>query len=94
MKEITYYYAEGISLPFLTKEEALKAEEEYNERRQYWKKNCVEAKYDKLCYDLKNALNIYEGTIATCSFDTIRLKGLTTICKEFYDTNKECLKYY
>lgn len=94
MKEITYYYAEGTSLPFLTKDEAIKAEEEHKKRTQYWKENCVEAKYDKLCHNLKNSLNVYEGTIATCSFDNIRLKSLTTICKEFYETNKECLKYY
>lgn len=94
MKEVMHYYAEGISQPFLIKEHALKAEEEHQKRVQYWRENCFEAKYDKLCYDLKEAINVWEGTIATCSFDTIRLKGLTTICKEFYETNKECLKYY
>ena len=94
MQKITYYYADGVSQKFLTEEDALKAEEEHKQQIEYWKQNTAQAKYDKLCHDLKECMNVWEGTIATCSFDTIRLKGLTTICKEFYETNKECLKYY
>ena len=89
MQKIIHYYAEGISLPFLTEEAAIQAEKEHKERMEYWKQNTAQAKYDKLCHDLKESMNVWEGTIATCSHDTIRIKSMVKICKE----NKHNLRY-
>jgi hypothetical protein len=94
MKKIMHYYAEGISEPFFTEEEAIKAEEEHRKRIEYWTQNSAQAKYDKLCHDLKESLNVWEGTIATCTHDTIRIKGMVIICKDFYEKNKHNLQYY
>ena len=39
MQKIIHYYAEGISLPFLTEEAAIQAEKEHKERMEYCKFN-------------------------------------------------------
>lgn len=90
----TVYYVEGDNTIYNDEASALAAEKRIADQKTWWATNSTQAKYDKLLYDLKNALFVHPMTVATCSHDTIRLKALTRICNEFYETNKECLKYY
>lgn len=92
----TIYFADGCHFPFLDKEEALKEEARQKEIMQRVSDSCNEpkAKFDKLKMDLENAMIIAPGTIATCSFLSLQIKGLVQVCKNFYEENKEFLKYY
>ena len=94
MQKVISYYVEGISQLFSTEEEAIKAEKQHKERTEYWKLNTAKAKYDKLCHDLEKAMIVWEGTMATCTYDTIRIKSMVNICKDFYEENKHNLQYY
>ena len=94
MKEITTYYAEGIGRPFYSKEDCERVETELKERQKYWAENSSAAKFDKLTHDLKEAMYIHPDTIATCTMESLVIKGMVRVCQKFAEDHKEYLNYY
>jgi hypothetical protein len=94
MRKITTYYAEGYNWPFNSEEDALKKEAELKERQKQWENNSPESKMKELLYNLEQCQCIHPQTIATCSFDCIRIKMMVKVCQAFAEKNKEYLNYY
>ena len=94
MREETLYYAEGNPFPYLSKSAAEEWERKAAERRKHWLENTADARYDQLLQELKNCQYIPPGTITTCSYDAIRIKGMVRVCQEFAQKYKEFLNYY
>lgn len=96
MRTEILYYVDGISWPFRTQKEALEAEAKHKEDCARWMENLhsPHTKMEKLIKDLENALHIPEGTIATCTFSALQIKGLVRVCQKFVEEHKEYLNYY
>lgn len=94
IKEKTIYYVDGIYYPFYNKEEAERVEEDLKKTFINLKEHSSKHKLEKLILDLKNAEYIPEGTIATCSFDSLGIKNMVKVCQKFAEDHKEYLKYY
>lgn len=94
----TVYYIDGSIWPFTDKDEAEKAELAHKEKQKEWQENWDKhdprLKLEKLIHELKECMNVWEGTMATCSFDSIRVKGMVRTCQAFAKENKEYLNYY
>lgn len=94
MKKEIRYWPSDFSKHFGTEEECLAYEKKEEERKKYWEENSPKSKYNELLVKLEKAFVISEDTIATCTFDSLKIKGLVTVCQEFVEKNKEYLKYY
>lgn len=94
MREETLYYVDGIASPFRTKEEAERAEKNQAEQRKLWLQNTPESKLNELCHRLKQCQYVHPSTIATCTYDSIRIKSMIKVCQEFVEKNKEFLNHY
>ncbi len=79
---------------YKTEEEAREKEKEERDRSKAWEANTPDAKLDKLRFDLKDCLFIHPQTMATCSFDAIRIKKMVRVCQKFAEENKVYLDYY
>lgn len=94
MKEITTYYAEGSSQTFYNKEDALREEGRIREISVMRKLDCPNSKLTVLKIDLENCLYVSPETMATCTFDSLRIKGMVRVCRKFVEENKKYLNYY
>lgn len=95
MKKITTYYADGYNWPFNSEEEALKKETELKEHQKQWfENNSSESKMKELLHNLEQSQYIHPHTLATCTFDSIRIKMMVKVCQAFAEKNKEYLNYY
>lgn len=90
----TLYYAEGVSWPFDNEKDALSAEAKHKEDCARWIDNSPQSKMEKLIKDLENATYILPGTIATCPYTSIQIKGMVKVCQKFTEENKEYLSSY
>jgi len=97
MKQITYYYADGSNQPYLNRYDAEKAELKYLEQTNRYLEavsNYPQIVLEKVELDLRACMNIPEGTIATCSRDSMKVKRMVMVCQKFVETYKEFLNYY
>jgi hypothetical protein len=99
MKEVTLYYADCTngfldSRGFATAAEALAVEKQHREFEERWKENSPETKLEKLISELNQCQIINPETIATCTFDSIRVKAMVRVCQKFAEENKQYLNYY
>ncbi len=94
MKKVITYYSDYSTVPYNSEEDALKAEACHKKINEEYNKNTAKAKFDKLEFELKECLNVWAGTIATCSFDSISIKGMVRVCQKFAEEHKKFLTYY
>lgn len=95
--KIIYYPEHGNNhYPFSSKEECLKYEESFRKKELEWKSIIITPKdhLEKLILNLETAMTIPLGTIATCTFESLQIKGMVRVCQEFAEENKKYLSYY
>lgn len=96
----TVYYPEkgNKNQVFFSKESCEQYEKQEEEREKRWlehmETNSPFAKLEKLKRDLEMASTIPSGTIATCSYDCLAIKGMVKVCQTFAEDNKKYLSYY
>jgi hypothetical protein len=91
----TLYFADFGGTPYSSEAECLAAEAKERERQEYWRTHHdPRTKLEQLKAQLDAAMNIDPRTIATCSFDSLQVKGLVRVCQAFAETNKQYLDYY
>lgn len=94
MKTVILYYADGDYTPCATEEEALAREiqnKELTERLRTFSPTTI---LEKLINDLDKCQSVWPGTLCTCPYDSIRIKGMVKVCQEFVEKYKEYLKHY
>lgn len=94
MQKVTKYYAEGYYQPFATEEEALAYEARMKELLARLADNSSSSKFSLLVAELEAAQVIPEGTLATCSYESLAIKAMVKVCQKFVEANKEALNYY
>lgn len=92
MKEVTVYIAED-GQKFTDKTSCERHDEALKSWLEWAQTGSAEAKLNLLVNDLNKCQNT-EGMVATCSHDTLRIKGMIRVCQKFIEDNKELLKYY
>lgn len=96
----TVYYLEigNTNWGYSSKEECEKYEAKERERVDRWienmRQNSSAAKLEQLKLDLEKANTIWPGTLATCSYESLAIKGMVQVCQKFIEENKEYLKSY
>ncbi len=94
MRKVTKYYADNCFVAFNSEEEAKKYEDERKELEAAAVSRSPQVLLKLLIKDLEEAPMIPEGTIATCSFQSLQLKGMVKVCQAFAEKYKEYLNYY
>lgn len=94
----TVYYIEGSNFPYTDLEKAKKAEAKAIEQQKIWQENWQKhnpkLKLDKLISELENCMHIPEYVVGTCTYDSMRVKGMVRVCQKFAEENKIYLTYY
>lgn len=96
---ILYYPEVGnTNYGFPSAEQCEKYENEKRSEYEDFKRRMIEnssyCKLSKLKDELDRSATIPENTIATCSFDSLAIKGMVNVCQRFVDENKHYLQYY
>lgn len=92
-EQVTRYIADD-GKAFDSQYDCEKHEELLNYWKQYEQQGCPKAILSKLKYQLDECMNVWEGTIATCSFDALRKKRMVKICQDFVENYKVYLTVY
>lgn len=94
MQKVITYHADGYFHPFATEEEALAYEARMKELWARLADNSSSSKFNLLVAELEAARVIPEGTLATCSYESLAIKAMVKVCQKFVEDNKKFLDYY